>query len=56
MRAALFFMLGLTILLGVVGGIENTIDIDGMSAFQFVGVTLIGIAMMALGVSYAEEQ
>ena len=55
MKAALFIILGITILLGVVGGIENTLSFDLVSVLQLLGMTLVGFATLALGVSYSQE-
>ena len=55
MKAALFIILGITILLGVVGGIENTLSFDFVSVLQLAGVSLVGFATLALGVSYTQE-
>ena len=54
-KAMFFLYAGLVLLLGTVGGIETSPDLatyDGM----YLGVfALIGIAMMAVGASYAVE-
>ena len=56
MKAMMFFVLGLLIVLGVVGGIENTVDIDFGLALQYLGTLMVGFATMAIGVSYIQEQ
>ena len=56
MKAAVFFFTGLVLMLGVVGGIESTIDIDFGMALQFLGMTFCGVACMLIGISYFEEQ
>lgn len=56
MKAAIFFFTGLVLLLGVVGGIESTVDIGFGLALQFLGVALSGVSCLAIGVSYFEEQ
>jgi len=56
MKAAVFFFTGLVLMLGVVGGIESTIDIDFGMALQFLGMTFCGVACMMIGISYFEEQ
>ncbi len=55
MKAAAFFFAGLVMVMGVVGGIENTIDIGFVQALQYLGVTLAGFALMALGTAYQEQ-
>lgn len=56
MKAAVFFFTGLVLLLGVVGGIESTVDVGFELALQFLGAALSGVACMVIGVSYFEEQ
>ena len=56
MKAAVFFFTGLVLMLGVVGGIESTVDIGFGLALQFFGVAVCGISCMMIGVSYFEEQ
>ena len=55
-QKAMFFLLsGLVLLLGTVGGIEASPDLltgDGVYLGLF---TLVGIAFMALGASYANQ-
>ena len=55
MKAAMFILLGITILMGVVGGIENTLSFDFISVLQLTGVSLVGFATLALGISYSKE-
>lgn len=55
MKAAMFILLGITILLGVVGGIENTLSFDLVSVLQLLGMTLVGFATLAIGISYSKE-
>ena len=56
MKAAVFFFTGLLLMLGVVGGIESTVDIGFGLALQFFGVAVCGISCMLIGISYFEEQ
>ena len=55
-QKAMFFLLsGMLLLLGTVGGIETSPDLltgDGVYLGLF---TLVGIGMMALGASYANQ-
>ena len=56
MKAAVFFFTGLVLMLGVVGGIESTVDIGFGMALQFLGMAFCGVACMLIGISYFEEQ
>jgi hypothetical protein len=56
MKAALFFFAGLVILLSVVGGVEQSVDIGILEALQAIAMTLVGFGLMAMGVSYANEK
>jgi hypothetical protein len=55
MKAAVFFILGLLLVMGVLGGIENTVDIDLGLALQYLGTLIVGFSTMLIGVSYAQE-
>jgi len=54
-KAVLFLNAGLIMLLGSVGGVEQSVDLltyDGLYLFAF---TLIGLAFLALGARYANS-
>lgn len=55
-KAAIFFLTGLVIIMAVVGGVEQTVDIGILEALQAIALTLVGLAYMTLGVSYAKEK
>ena len=46
---------GLVLLLGTVGGIEQTLDLATYDGVYLGVFALVGIALMALGASYAVE-
>ena len=55
-QKAMFFLLsGLVLLLGTVGGIENSPDLASYDGVYLAVFALVGIAFMALGASYANE-
>ena len=55
-QKALFFLYaGLVLLLGTVGGIETSPDLATYDGVYLGVFTLVGIAFMALGASYAVE-
>ncbi len=54
-KAAFFLMAGLVLLLGTVGGIENSPDLASGDGAYLGLFTLVGIAFMALGASYANQ-
>ena len=54
-KGSMFFMLGLVCLMGVVGGVEDTIVLSMYDVIQLTAVTLVGFACMAIGVSYMNE-
>ena len=55
-KGFLFFGIGLLALFGVVGGIEQTVDISFYEALQLFAVALLGIVSMMVGVSYMKER
>jgi len=54
-KGFLFFFLGLIAIMGVVGGIEQTVDISLFQGIQLLVVTLVGFGCMIVGVSYMKE-
>ena len=55
-QKAMFFLLsGLVLLLGTVGGIEHSPDLATYDGVYLGAFALVGIAMMLLGASYANE-
>ena len=54
-KAAFFLMSGMTMLLGVVGGIEVCMDLASIDGVYLTAFALVGFAMLALGASYANE-
>ena len=54
-KGFLFFFLGLLAIMGVVGGIEQTVDISLFQGIQLFVVTLVGFGCMIVGVSYMKE-
>ena len=55
-QKALFFLYaGLVMLLGTVGGVEQSPDLATYDGVYLMVFALVGIAMMALGASYAVE-
>jgi len=54
-KGFLFFFLGLLAIMGVVGGIEQTVDISLFQGIQLLIVTLVGFGCMIVGVSYMKE-
>ena len=55
-QKAMFFLLsGLVLLLGTVGGIENSPDLASYDGVYLAVFALVGVAFMALGASYANE-
>jgi hypothetical protein len=55
-QKAMFFLLsGLVLLLGTVGGIENSPDLASYDGVYLGVFALVGVAFMALGASYANE-
>ena len=55
-QKAMFFLLsGLVLLLGTVGGIENSPDLASGDGVYLGLFTLVGIALMAIGASYANQ-
>lgn len=55
-KGFLFFFTGLVALMGVVGGIEQTVDISLFQATQLFAVAMVGLASMILGVSYLQGE
>jgi len=55
-QKALFCLFtGLILLLGTVGGIENSPDLASGDGVYLGLFTLVGIALMAIGASYANQ-
>jgi hypothetical protein len=54
-KAISFLFAGLVILLGTVGGIEQCLDLATYDGIYLGVFALIGIALMAVGASYANE-
>ena len=54
-KGFLFFFLGLLAIMGVVGGIEQTVDISLFQGIQLLVVTLVGFGCMIVGVSYMKK-
>jgi hypothetical protein len=55
-QKAMFFLLsGLVLLLGTVGGIENSPDLASYDGVYLGVFALVGTAFMLLGASYANE-
>jgi len=54
-KAMSFLYAGLVLLLGTVGGIEQSPDLATYDGIYLGVFALIGIALMAVGASYANE-
>ena len=54
-KAMFFLYAGLVMLLGTVGGIETSLDLVTYDGMYLMAFALIGIAMMAVGASYAVQ-
>jgi hypothetical protein len=55
-QKALFFLYtGLIMLLGTVGGVEKSPDLASYDGVYLMVFALVGIALMAIGASYANE-
>ena len=54
-KAMFFLYAGLVLLLGTVGGIETSPDLVTYDGVYLGAFALIGIAMMAVGASYAVQ-
>lgn len=54
-KGFLFFTIGLLAMLGVVGGIEQTVDISLFQAIQLFAVALVGFGSMLVGISYFKD-
>jgi hypothetical protein len=55
-KGFLFFFMGLVALLGVVGGIEQTVDIGLFESIQLFAVAMVGICCMIIGVSFLKDR
>ena len=55
-KGFLFFFIGIVALMGVVGGVEQTIDIGLFDAIQLFSVAMVGICSMIIGVSYLKDR
>jgi hypothetical protein len=54
-KAVSFLMAGLVLLLGTVGGIENSPNLASGDGVYLGLFALVGVAFMALGASYANQ-
>jgi len=54
-KAVSFLMAGLILLLGTVGGIENSPNLASGDGVYLGLFALVGVAFMALGASYANQ-
>ena len=54
-KAMSFLYAGLVLLLGTVGGIEQCLDLATYDGIYLGVFALVGIALMAVGASYANE-
>ena len=52
-KAVFFLMSGLIMLMGTVGGVEQSLDLASYDGVYLLAFALIGIAFMAVGASYA---
>lgn len=55
-KGFLFFFIGIVALMGVVGGIEQTVDIGLFESIQLFAVAMVGICSMIIGVSYLKDR
>ena len=55
-KGFMFFMLGLLCLMGVAGGIENTIELGFYEILQMTAITMCGVSCMLIGVSYLKGE
>ena len=54
-KAISFLYAGLVLLLGTVGGVEQSPDLATYDGIYLAAFALIGIALMAVGASYANQ-
>ncbi len=52
-KGMMFFMIGLILAMGGVGGVETSLDTWAL--FQGTVIAFVGIALMAVGVSYVND-
>lgn len=53
MKAFAFYIVGLIVTMGSVGGVEQSVTTTAL--VQSCALSLVGIALMIVGVSYAKE-
>ena len=54
-KAAFFILAGIVMILGVVGGIEQSPDLISYDGVYLAAFAVIALGFMALGTSYAQE-
>jgi hypothetical protein len=55
-KAMFFLYSGLILLLGTVGGVEQSPDLATYDGVYLTAFALAGVAMMAIGASYANDK
>ena len=54
-KSFLFLTSGMLMMLGTVGGIENCMDLLSMDGVYLAAFALVGMAMLTIGASYAQD-